>query len=256
VQPNISLILPAFNEAGAIARTIDESVRYFESRALSYEIIVVADGTDSTRDIVAELARSNPNLHVTGARERRGKGRGIREGVSLATGTVIGFADADNKVPIEEYDLFAPVLASGSPIAIGTRAVSKSRIERPQPWYRRIGACGFRIFMRAAIGLRHISDTQCGFKFFQHDVAKQIFSLQRIDGYMYDVEILILAQRLGFAVAEIPIRWRDDGDSRLDLFRGNLRNMRDILRIRMDTHRAVRRQPLRAETAVASRDEA
>ena len=94
--------------------------------------------------------------------------------------------------------------------------------------------------MRNVTGLRAISDTQCGFKFFQHDVAKQIFAMQRIDGYMYDVEILLLAQRLGLEIHEIPIRWRDDGDSRLDLVRGNLRNVKDIFRIRMGTRAAVR----------------
>jgi dolichyl-phosphate beta-glucosyltransferase len=253
MQPNISLILPAFNEAGAIARTISESVRYFESRGATYEIIVVADGADGTREIVADMARENSNLRQTGSPERRGKGRGIREGVHLATGTVIGFADADNKVPIEEYDQFAPVLAAGCDLVIGSRALANSRIERWQPWYRRLGGRGFHVFMQTMTGLRGVSDTQCGFKFFQHAAAKLIFGLQKIDGYMYDVEILLLAQRLGLRVHEIPIRWRDDGDSRLQLVRGNLRNVRDILRIRMETRAAVRNLPA-IQRAVASED--
>jgi hypothetical protein len=153
----------------------------------------------------------------------------------MAAGRVIGYADADNKVPIGEYDKFAPLLAAGCPIVIGSRALETSRIERAQPWYRRLGTKGFHIFMRNVTGLRHVSDTQCGFKFFQHDVAKQIFELQTIDGYMFDVEILLLAQRLGLEVREVPIRWRDDGDSRLQLLQGNLRNLRDILRIRRNT---------------------
>jgi len=240
VPLDLSLILPAFNEAGAIAQTIAEAVRYFESRCCDYEIIVAADGDDGTREIVAGLARENPHLLVLGGPGRRGKGRGIREAVRVATGPVIGFADADNKVPIEEYDKFAPLLAAGCPMVIGSRALAASRIERAQPWYRRIGAKGFRVFMESVTGLRNISDTQCGFKFFQHDIAKRIFGLQKIDGYMYDVEILLLAQRLGVTVREVPIRWRDDADSRLELFRGNLRNFRDILRIRLETRAAVR----------------
>jgi dolichyl-phosphate beta-glucosyltransferase len=94
--------------------------------------------------------------------------------------------------------------------------------------------------MRAVTGLEGISDTQCGFKFFQRDVARKIFALQKIDGYMFDVEILLLAQRLGLEVREVPIRWRDNGDSRLQLVRGNLRNVRDLLRIRRATGSAVR----------------
>ena len=240
VQQDVSLILPAYNEAASIACTIAEAVSYFEIRRQTYEIIVSADGDDGTREIVAELGRKNPALRAIGQPGRHGKGHGIREAVRLATGTIIGFADADNKVPIEEYDKFAPVLAAGAPLAIGSRALERSLIERAQPWYRRIGARGFRVFMRTVTGLRDVPDTQCGFKFFQHDVAKQLFELQKIDGYMYDVEILLLAQRLGLAIHQIPIRWHDDGDSRLQLVRGNLRNVKDIFRIRLDTRVTVR----------------
>ena len=236
----VSLILPAFNEAARIASTIDEAVCYFEGRQCGYEIIVAADGDDGAREIVAGLGRTNPFLRLIGGPTRRGKGRGIREAVRSATRAVVGFADADNKVPIAEFDKFAPVLAAGCPIVIGSRALTRSVIERAQPWHRRAGTRGFRVLMQAVTGLRAISDTQCGFKFFQRDVAKQIFALQKIDGYMYDVEILLLAQRLGLEVREIPIRWRDDGDSRLQLVRGNLRNVWDILRIRRVTRSAVR----------------
>ena len=219
--------------------TINEAVQYFEDRRYPYEIIVAADGDDGTREIVAEMRVGNPRLRAIGRPGRHGKGRGIREAVRLAAQTIIGFADADNKVPIGEYDKFAPVLAAGCPVVIGSRALERSQIERAQPWFRRLGAGGFRVFMRNATGLRTISDTQCGFKFFHHETAKQIFAMQKIDGYMYDVEILLLAQRLGLEIREIPIRWRDDGDSRLELVRGNLRNVRDIFRIRMETRAAV-----------------
>jgi dolichyl-phosphate beta-glucosyltransferase len=235
----ISLILPAFNEAGRIAGTIAEAVGYFQNRSHTYEIIVVADGDDGTREIVSGLRRENPDIQVLGGPGRRGKGLGIREGVRLASGSVIGFADADNKVPISEYDKIAPLLAAGASLVIGSRAMERSLIERAQPWYRRVGAKGFRMLMQNVTGLRGVSDTQCGFKFFQNAVAKQLFSLQRIDGYMYDVEILLLAQRLGLEIREVPIRWRDDGDSRLQLLRGNLRNGRDLLRIRLETRSAV-----------------
>ena len=243
MQPDISLILPAYNEAGCIAGTIGEAVSYFQSRRLSYEIIVAADGDDGTREIVAELGRKDAAIQAIGEPVRRGKGRGIRLAVGIAAGSIIGFADADNKVPIEEYDKISPAFAEGFAIAIGSRALVRSQIERSQPWYRRIGGKGFGVFMRAATGLRGISDTQCGFKFFRHDVAKRLFTLQKIDGYMYDVEILLLAQYLGYQVREVPVRWRDDGDSRLQLVRGNLRNLRDILRLRAQT-----RQTLRAAT--------
>jgi len=231
----ISLILPAYNEAGRIANTVGEAVQYFRGRGLSYEIIVAADGDDGTREIVADMARSDRGLRVIGRPGRHGKGLGIREAVALAGGEIIGFADADNKVPITEYDKFLQHLDAGAPIVIGSRALERSLIEKAQPLYRRLGSQGFRIFMQAVTGLRQISDTQCGFKFFQHDVAKHLFRVQKIDGYMYDVEILLIATRLGLPVKEVPIRWRDDNDSRLDLVAGNIRNVRDILRIRLET---------------------
>ena len=240
MTPDISLILPAYNEAGRIAGTIAEAVSYFRSRGLAYEILVAADGDDGTREIVAELGRGDPAIRAFGAEGRRGKGRGIREAVGMAAGSIIGFADADNKVPIEEYDKLAPFLAEEFPIAIGSRALARATILRSQPWYRRLGGKGFGIFMRAATGLRGIADTQCGFKFFHGDVARRLFALQKVDGYMYDVEILLLAQYLGYRVREVPIRWRDDGDSRLELVRGNLRNLRDILRLRVRVRAAVR----------------
>ncbi len=233
--PDITLILPAFNEAATIGNTIGEAVDYFTRRGSRYEIIVSADGEDGTREVVGEMARTNPNLRVIGDRERLGKGRGVRLAVALATGHIVGYADADNKVPISEYDKIEPGFANGADLVIGSRALARSEILRYQPLYRRIGSRGFAATMRMITGLRDISDTQCGFKFFRRDVAARIFRNQRIDGYMFDVEILSLAQRMGYRIQEVPIRWCDDGDSRLELVAGNLRNMRDLFRIRAST---------------------
>jgi dolichyl-phosphate beta-glucosyltransferase len=232
MECDITLILPAYNEAARIAGTISEAVQYFRSRRLSHEIIVSADGTDGTRERAREVALQNPAVRVIGENQRRGKGRGIRDAVAIADGRIVGFADADNKVPIDEYDKFHPLLKAGADVVIGSRALRDTKIERAQPWFRRIGSRGFGIFMHAAVGLHHIPDTQCGFKFFQRPVAKDLFQRQKIDGYMYDVEILALACRLGYELQQVPIRWRDDADSRLQLLSGNIRNAIDIFRIR------------------------
>ena len=240
-DPDISLILPAYNEAQSIGQTICEAIRYFESRGLLYEIIVAADGADGTRDLVREMARHNPALRAIGDDARRGKGRGIREAVALATGAMIGYADADNKVPIEEFDAFRPRLSQGVDVVIGTRRGGRT-VERPQPLYRRLGSRAFLWFMQAVVRLPGIDDTQCGFKFFLRPAAKELFRRQKIDGYMFDVEILAIAQRLGYRIEQAPIRWRDDADSRLELVRGNLRNVCDIFRIGIE-HRLGGRVP-------------
>jgi glycosyltransferase involved in cell wall biosynthesis len=233
MTPEISLILPAYNEAHVIPVTIGQAVSYFDSRGMTYQIIVAADGADGTREIVRQMAATNPALSVTGADARRGKGLGIREAVAVATGKIIGYADADNKVPIDDFDKFRPVLAAGVDVAIGSRR-GGAVIERAQPFYRRIGSMGFGWFMHTVVGLAGIQDTQCGFKFFQHAVARELFRRQKIDGYMFDVEILAIARRLGYRIEQLPIRWRDDADSRLNLVSGNLHNVRDIFRIGLE----------------------
>jgi dolichyl-phosphate beta-glucosyltransferase len=234
---DVSLILPAYNEAATIASTIRETGGYFRSRGLRHEIIVAADGDDGTRELALETARAGEPVRVIGNRERSGKGRGVRQAMALARGDIAGYADADNKVPIQEFDKFQPFLTGGSEVVIGSRAMQDSQIEKRQPLYRRLGGKGFGLFMHAVVGLQGITDTQCGFKFFTRAAAREIFSRQQIDGYMFDVEILVLARRLGYSIQQVPIRWHDDGDSRLALVSGNLRNVVDIFRIRAGAQR-------------------
>jgi dolichyl-phosphate beta-glucosyltransferase len=229
----VSVVVPAYNELKSIAATLDGMFAYFETKPYGCEVIVVVDGDDGTHELVGERAAREPRLKVVANRKRLGKGHGVRHGVSLARGDVIGFVDADNKTPISEFDKFEPHLADGAAVVIGSRSLQQSQVERPQRLYRRLGSKAFGFLMHAFIGLRDIPDTQCGFKFFRRDAALAIFERQRIDGYMFDVEILYLAARAGYSIAQVPVRWRDDGDSRLQLVRGNVRNVVDILRIRL-----------------------
>ena len=197
-----------------------------------YEIIVSADGNDGTREIVTDMGKSNPRIRAIGSVERKGKGFGIRQAVKIAHGDIIGFADADNKTSITELEKFLPKFQEGFDVVIGSRAQVQSVIERPQPWYRRYGSKVFGVFMHLFAGLWDIGDTQCGFKFFKSRVARHLFSIQQINGYMYDVEILYLAKKNGYKIAQIPVHWHDDGDSRLELVRGNIRNFKDVISIR------------------------
>ncbi len=230
--PCLSLILPAYNEARRIRQTIEQTRRYLVQRRIAHEIIVAADGDDGTRETVANMARHDPRLSVFGSIQRGGKGRGIRLGVERAAGQIIGFADADFKTPIEEMDKLLPWFCEGYDIVIGSRGVAEARIENPQPLYRQLGSRAFALAMHTVLGLWNIHDTQCGFKFFRAAAARDLFRRQRIDGYMFDVEVLHLAEQSGYHIKEVGVRWRDDGDSRLQLVAGNWRNMLDILRIR------------------------
>ena len=230
--PFISIIVPAYNEVQSLPRTLASMQAYLNQQQYSYEIIVAADGNDGSRELVAELAAADPRLSVIGSAERGGKGRGIRNGVALAKGDIIGFVDADYKTPIEELDKLMPWLDRGYDVVIASRGMAESCIEVAQPLYRQIGSRAFGIAMHLIIGLWGLHDTQCGFKFFRGEVARDLFGRQQVDGYMFDVEILHLAERSGYRIKEVGVRWHDDGDSRLDLIAGNWRNMLDILRIR------------------------
>jgi dolichyl-phosphate beta-glucosyltransferase len=206
---------------------------YLDTSGLSYEVILAADGDDATPEIATEIASGWANLQITAQKGRHGKGNGIRRGMRLATGAIVGFADADYKTPIEELEKVLPYLSQGCEVVIGSRALAASQITRQQKWYRRLGSRGFSLLMHAIVGLHHVRDTQCGFKFFSQRAAADIFCRTRIDGYMCDIEILWLAEQLGYKLQEVGIRWMDDGDSRLNLVSGNVRNLFDVLRIRV-----------------------
>ena len=245
----LSLIVPAFNEAGSIVDTLTSIRTFLDQQDYTYEVIVTADGDDTTPELVDTLAQEWPQLRLSARRGRYGKGAGVRRGMRLARGQILGFVDADNKTPIDELLNLLPWLAQGFDVVIGSRAMLDSRVEIAQPAYRRVGSRLFAVGLHAIVGLSHIRDTQCGFKFFSRLAAAEIFQRTRIDGYMCDVEILWLAQRLGLRVKEVGVRWRDDGDSRLELLAGNTRNLIDLLRIRF--HSAVAEpNPEQADQAV------
>jgi dolichyl-phosphate beta-glucosyltransferase len=239
----LSLIIPAYNEARSIARTLDAIQAYLDLQPYSYELIVAADGDDGTRELVARRAKSDPRIRVIGSAKRGGKGKGVRGGVALARGEVVGYLDADYKTPIEELAKLLPWLAQGYDLAIGSRAMADSRIEVPQPLYRRLGSKVFSLVMHLLMGLWSITDTQCGFKFFRQEVARDLFAYQRVDGYMFDVEILYLAARRNYRIKQVGVRWQDDGDSRYDPLGGTWKNMKELLQIRFGRYRLAERRP-------------
>ena len=232
----VSLIIPAYNEVDYIRTTLHQALDYFSGRGIASELIVAADGNDGTREAALEVAHTfrhlGTRMRVIGSPERRGKGLAVREAVQLAEGDIIGFSDADNKTPISEFNKIESRLLEGFDVVIGSRSLPESQIEQMQPLYRRLGSKGFDVVKRLCIGLDDISDTQCGFKFFVAHVARDLFRRQTIDGYMFDVEILFIARQLGYQIAQVPVRWRDDGDSRSRVISGALRILSDTLAIR------------------------
>jgi dolichyl-phosphate beta-glucosyltransferase len=253
--PYLSVVVPAFNEVDSIERTVRSIGSHLQSTGRTYEIIVAADGNDGTRELVGAMAQADPRISVIGSAERGGKGRGVRDGIFRATGQYVGFCDADYKTPIEEVDKLLPFLEEGYEVAIGSRRVGDSRVEVPQALYRRMGSRAFGIVRNVLVGLGDVRDTQCGFKFFQRGAARAIFGRQRIDGYMFDVEILYLARMLGYRIREVGVRWQDDGDSRSNLATGTWKHARDLLKIRFSNYsrqNGAVMEPVLSGTAAAS----
>jgi len=231
-DPYLTVIIPAYNEEKRLGITLDAIHEYFKKQSYTVELIVVDDASDdNTSRVALELSESGRKLKLLRNENNRGKGYSIRRGVVQSQGSIIGFMDADYKTPIEEIEKIMPYLQNGYELVIGSRGLHQSKIEVPQPFHRRWGRQLFGVIMHALVGLPDIVDTQCGFKFFTRKGALEIFRWQKVNGYMCDVEILCLAKRLGYRIKEVPIRWMNDPDSRLQLIRGNLRNMKELLQI-------------------------
>ena len=229
----LSLIIPAFNEAERIVGTLRSAIAFLDTRPWSYEIIVVDDGsTDGMGALVDDFSRRCSKVRSLHNEGNRGKGFSIRIAVSHARGEVMGFIDADDKTDLGALDGAMAHLEQGSDGVIGDRTLISSDIAIPRRRHRQWGSDLFRWLMRRLVGLGSFPDTQCGFKFFRADVARDLFQRQQIDGYMFDVEILLLAARSGYRIERLPVSWRDDPDSRFKPVSGGLRNARELIRIR------------------------
>ena len=145
-------------------------------------------------------------------------------------------SDADLSTPIEEIGKLFKELEDGCSIAIGSRAVSGSRILKKQPWYRQFMGMTFNTFIRL-LAVIEIHDTQCGFKLFTRDAAKRVFALQRIERFAFDVEALYLAKKMGFRIKEVPVVWVHSPDSKVGIIKDSLRMMRDLLKIRLNRYK-------------------
>ena len=230
---DLTILIPAFNERTRVLGTVDGVRAFLARRAWEHEIIVIDDGSeDGTAKAVQAAMPERPGLRCLRAAVNQGKGSAIRLGLEAARGRVVGFIDADDKTDVAALDEVFRALASGADIAIGDRTLPGSDILVQRRPYREWGSEQFRRLMGWWLGLREFPDTQCGFKFFRGGVMRGLFDAARIDGYMFDVEILLLATRAGYSIARIPVRWRDDPDSRFRPLSGSLRNLRELRRIR------------------------
>ena len=217
MRRSISIIIPAFNEEKRLPATLIAVLDYLHRSQWEFAEVVVVD--DGSRDHTADVA-GRAGVRVIANPGNYGKGYTVRHGMLEAQGEWSLFSDADLSTPIEELDrLWTIAQRENAQVVIGSRAVDRSFIGVHQPFLRdRIGRL-FNLLMRLITGLP-FRDTQCGFKLFERQAARAIFSRQRLDGFGFDVEVLYIARRLGFKCLEVPVRWNDVAGTKVSFWRG------------------------------------
>jgi len=227
-----SIVIPAYNESERLGATLEKVLAYVRQQGWDAEVIVVNDGSrDNTAEIVRDFAAKNPILRLVENPGNRGKGYSVRNGILNSRGDIVVFSDADLSSPIEEMPKLLEALAGGADIAIGSRWLKAELQTHRQSLHRQLFGRVFNGLNRVVLGLKY-KDTQCGFKAFTRRAAQAILPLQRIERWGFDPEILFLARKFGFRVAEVPVRWGHVGGTRINPLMDGARMFQEMLRIR------------------------
>jgi dolichyl-phosphate beta-glucosyltransferase len=217
---SLSLVVPAYNEAVRLPPYLHEIRTHFSQQfGEAYEVMVIDDGSsDGLADVLQAEARDWPQLTTARHPRNRGKGAAVRTGMLAAAGELLLFADADGATPIEEERRLRQAIEAGADVATGSRLVDAPDVRLERSWSRSLVGRAFAGVARCLLR-PPVLDTQCGFKMFRRDQGRKLFGLVREEGYLFDLEVLILADRLGYRVVEVPVNWSDRPGSRLSLWR-------------------------------------
>lgn len=237
-----SIVIPAYNEGDRIMPTLDRVLRHIETEGWDAEVIVVNDGsTDKTAEVVRGWMKKSRRIQLLENPGNRGKGYSVRHGMLKANGEVLLFTDADLSAPIEEANKLFQAIAQGASVAIGSRWLRAELQSERQPLHRQLFGRMFNLILRLVLGLK-FKDTQCGFKAFTRRAAHSLFPLQQIERWGFDPELIFLAQKQGFVVAEVPVEWAHDEKTRISPLRDGLRMLFEVLKIRWNAMRGRYRQ--------------
>ncbi|MFY9234154.1 MAG: dolichyl-phosphate beta-glucosyltransferase [Fimbriimonadaceae bacterium] len=229
----LAVVVPAYNEKERILRTLQRLDEYYSGQSYTWSVLVVSDGSmDGTDGVVADFCKTRPLFSLDSYKPNRGKGHAVRRGMLKANGEIILFCDADLATPQEETAKLLPFIEAGSDIAIGSRPLRESNLTKRQPWYREmLGRVANKVIQVLAI--RGIRDTQCGFKMFRRDAARDIFARCKMDGFSFDFEALMIARDLGYTIAEVPIQWAHQEGSKVVLWRDLPKSFYDLIKLRL-----------------------
>jgi dolichyl-phosphate beta-glucosyltransferase len=230
--PAYSIVLPAYNESERVASTLEKILAHSEQRGWKTEVIVVNDGSsDDTARLVSGYAARYPGVRLLDNPGNRGKGYSVRNGMLHATGDILLFSDADLSSPIVEADKLFAAIAAGADVAIGSRWLKAELQTKRQPLHRQVFGRAFNLALRIVLGL-NFKDTQCGFKAFTRDAAQKLFTLQKIERWGFDPELLYLARTLHLKVVEVPVTWSHREGTRINPLRDGIRMLGEMLTIR------------------------
>jgi glycosyltransferase involved in cell wall biosynthesis len=231
-HPQLSIVIPAYNESARIEHALDRVLSCVAERGWDAEVLVVDDGSrDNTAAIVQRWMTQHPRLHLIQNPGNKGKGYSVRNGLLQAAGDIVMFTDADLSAPMEEAQRLLDAIADGADVAIGSRWMDRTRQTIHQPLYRQFFGRCFNWVTRTVMGLPY-KDTQCGFKAFKRDAAQIIFRLQTIERWGFDPEILFIARKLKYVIREVPVTWGHDERSRMSYLKDGIKMLEDMARIR------------------------
>jgi glycosyltransferase involved in cell wall biosynthesis len=234
--PQLSIVIPAFNEEQRLAATLEKIANYIREKRPDTEVIVVDDGsTDKTAAVAGSWAGKIGQFRVVSNGRNRGKGFSVRHGSLEAKGEVILFTDADLSAPIEEGEKLLAALQFRD-VAIGSRAVDRSLIEIHESAFREFAGIIFNKIVRVILRLPFV-DTQCGFKAFQRERCLIIFEQQTIERFGFDPELLYLARHHGLSIVEVPVRWGHSPATKVNMIRDSVQMFLDVFVIRWNALR-------------------
>ncbi len=232
-SPFLSIVVPAYNEAQRIARSLSTIHWYLASRTYSAEVIVVDDGsTDGMAEVVSSVIEAWPSFRLIRNDQNRGKGYSVRRGVLEARGEYVLFTDADLSAPIDQTGILIAALEStGADAAVGSRALQRELIGVHQPLFRELGGICFNLAVRLLTGLK-LRDTQCGLKLFRREATRRAFEQMKAERFGFDPELLFLVERWGGRILEIPVRWDNDPATKFNVLRDAVRSFREVADVR------------------------
>ena len=241
-----SMVVPAYNEERRLPRSIQDIRSFFQKLDVNFELLIIVEkSSDRTVELAQKAAEGEPRIQVIDNLVHRGKGFAVKSGMLKAQGEIVFFMDADLSTPLSEIISFLSYLAANpkTEVLIGSRSEAKSQVLKRQSWVRQTMGRIFNKFVQF-FGIRGIVDTQCGFKAFRRAAAQEIFSRQTLDGFAFDVEVLVLAERMGYKIDVLPVKWVNSEDSKVRILIDPLKMLWDLIKVKWIVRQTLAQRPL------------